>query len=66
MTETPRLTVGDPYSCPRCRTPHVIEQPLADRSTAERTHLYITCRGEQYFVGQVVPKSPASDGSPHE
>lgn len=46
------LAVGNPYPCPRCHTDHVIEQPYADRSTAERTHLYITCRGERYFVGQ--------------
>lgn len=53
-TRTPPLRPGDPYPCPRCRTPHVIEQPFQDRSTAERTHLYITCRGERYFVGQVI------------
>lgn len=52
MPET--LTVGAPYRCPRCHTDHVIEQPYADQSTAARTHLYITCRGEKYFIGQVV------------
>ena len=30
MPDTPLLTVGDPYRCPRCHTPHVIEQPFAD------------------------------------
>ena len=55
MTETARLQAGDPYPCPRCRTPHVVEQPYLDRSTAERTHLYVTCRGAHYFVG-VAPR----------
>jgi hypothetical protein len=53
MPEPVRLAVGEPYPCPRCHTPHVIEQPYADRSTAERTHLYVVCRGDRYFVGQV-------------
>jgi hypothetical protein len=34
-----------------CRQTHVVEQPYADRSTAEKMHLYVTCRGQQYFVG---------------
>jgi len=54
MPDTPPLRPGDPYRCPRCHTAHVIEQPYADRSTAERTHLYIPCRGNRYFVGQAV------------
>jgi len=55
MPAPARLQVGDPYACPRCRTPHVVEQPYRDRSTAERTHLYVTCRGAKYFVG-VAPR----------
>jgi hypothetical protein len=55
MPETARLNVGDPYPCPRCRTPHVVEQPYRERSTAERTHLYVTCRGDHYVVG-VAPR----------
>lgn len=47
------MKAGDAYPCPRCRTTHVVEQPYVYRSTAERGHLYVTCRGEQYFVGQV-------------
>jgi hypothetical protein len=42
MPEPPALHPGDPYYCPRCHTPHVIELQYADRSTAQRTHLYIT------------------------
>lgn len=49
------LQVGDAYSCPRCRQSHVVEQPYRDRSTAERSHLYVTCRGARYFVG-VAPR----------
>jgi len=55
MPETPRFQPGDPYPCPRCHTPHVVEQPYRDRTTAERTHLYVTCRGAKYFVG-VAPR----------
>ncbi len=57
MPDTP-LRPGDPYRCLRCHTDHVIEQPSADRTTAERNFLYITCRGERYFVGQVVAEHP--------
>lgn len=32
----------------------MVEQPYADRSTAERSHLYITCGGQRYFVGQAL------------
>lgn len=47
------LKAGDPYRCPRCRRPHVVEQPYAtSRTTAERLHLFITCGGGRYFVGQ--------------
>ncbi len=63
MAESPRrLTVGDPYPCPRCHVPHVVEQPYRDRSTAERTHLYITCRTDRYFVGQAVDAKRDSTG----
>jgi len=51
MPDTARLKAGDAYPCPRCRTPHVVEQPYLDRPTAERNHLYVTCRGAHYFVG---------------
>jgi hypothetical protein len=47
------MTAGDAYRCPRCHGTHVVEQPYADRSTAERSHLYVTCQGQRYFVGQV-------------
>jgi len=49
------LRSGDSYPCPRCGTPHLVEQPYLDRSTAERNHLYVTCRGAHYFVG-VAPR----------
>jgi hypothetical protein len=39
--------------CPHCRQWHVIEQPYADDSTAAQSHLYVTCRCDRYFVGQV-------------
>ena len=55
-----QLTAGDSYLCPRCHVPHVVEQPYRDRSTAERSHLYVTCRGAQYFVG-VAPRAPSED-----
>lgn len=58
MPETSPLAVGAPYYCSRCHTPHVTEQPYADRSTAQRTHLYITCRGEHYYVGQLAVERP--------
>jgi hypothetical protein len=45
------LAAGAAYRCPRCRTTHLIEQPYRDRTTAERDHLYVTCRGARYFVG---------------
>lgn len=51
MAEASALRAGDSYPCPRCRTPHVVEQPYLDRTTAERNHLYVTCRGDHYFVG---------------
>lgn len=47
------LQPGDRYSCPRCHQVHVVELPYADRSTAERLHLYVTCRDQRYFVGQL-------------
>jgi hypothetical protein len=46
---------GDPYRCPRCREVHLVEQPYADATTAAQHYLYVTCRGDQYFVGQVLP-----------
>jgi hypothetical protein len=45
--------VGKAIPCDRCGGVHVIERPYADRTTAERTHLYITCRGQRFFVGIV-------------
>lgn len=47
------MNAGDTYTCPRCRGTHVVERPYLDRTTAERGHLYVTCRGARYFVGQV-------------
>jgi hypothetical protein len=47
------LQPGDAYACPRCHTVHLVEQPYTDRTTAERFHLYVTCQGLKYFVGQV-------------
>ena len=49
-----RLKAGDPYPCPRCHVPHVVDQPYADSTTADRSHLYVTCQGQRYFVGQVI------------
>lgn len=46
--------VGTEVKCQRCQNLHVLEQPYADKTTAERTHVYVTCRGQRYFVGQVV------------
>lgn len=37
--------------CPHCHSFHVTERPFPDRTTAERDHLYITCKGKKYFVG---------------
>lgn len=54
MAALPHPKAGDPYACPRCHVPHVMDQPYRDRSTAERTHLYVTCQGQRYFVGQAV------------
>jgi hypothetical protein len=55
-----RLQAGDAYPCPRCRQPHVVTQPYRDRSTAERSHLYVTCGGQLYFVG-VAPRVETID-----
>jgi len=70
MPDALPLRPGDPYRCPRCHLDHVIDQPYADHSTAERTHLYITCRGARYFVGQVIEtprRAPGPTGaSPSE
>jgi len=41
MPDPVRMKAGDPYLCPRCHVPHVVDQPYRDRSTAERTHLYM-------------------------
>lgn len=60
MPEPPRLRAGDSYACPRCRRPHIVEQPYADRTTAEQRHLYVTCRGDQYFVG-IAPREDLKD-----
>ena len=47
-----RPGIGDP--APPDRDAADGGRPQADRSTAERTHLYITCRGDRYYVGQVI------------
>lgn len=55
---TTSLQPGDPYPCRRCSQVHVLEQPYAERTTAERLHLYVTCRGQRYFVGQLPVREP--------
>jgi RNase P subunit RPR2 len=61
MPDPTRLQAGDTYPCPRCRQPHVVEQPYRDRTTAERSHLYVTCRGAHYFVGVAARVDVESD-----
>lgn len=59
------LKVGDAYPCRRCHVPHVVIQPYADHSAAERSHLYITCQGQPYFVGIApsrVEREPGEEG----
>jgi hypothetical protein len=52
--------VGKEIPCRICGGRHVIERPYADSTTADRTHLYVTCRGQRYFIGQVADPEPAS------
>src|SRR5687767_7684065 len=52
------LKPGDSYRCPNCDQVHVVEQPYAQVTTAERIHLYVTCQGQRYFVGQVQASCP--------
>ena len=47
------LKPGDSNRCPHCYQDHIVEQSYAQVTTAERIHLYVTCQGQQYFVGQV-------------
>ena len=57
MRET--LRPGDSIPVPagmRCTSS---SYPYADRTTVERIHLYLTCRGGRYFVGQVVGQMPS-------
>ena len=60
--EPARLAAGDFYACPRCHMPHLVEQPFVERSTAERTHLYVSCQGAKYFVGQGMTARPERRG----
>jgi hypothetical protein len=46
------LQRGLEVHCPRCRQWHVVEQPYAAATTAEREYRYVTCGPHRYFVGQ--------------
>jgi hypothetical protein len=54
MRTFPDYKPGLTLHCNRCGGEHVVEQPY-DRTTTERIHLYVTCRGRRFFVGQVAP-----------
>jgi hypothetical protein len=49
------LELGDEVHCPHCQQWHPVVQLYADRSTAEKHHLYARCPGHLgwhiYFVG---------------
>ena len=47
------LQLGFEVHCPHCRRWHVVEQPYAMDSTAERGYLYVRCVKGQYFVRQI-------------
>lgn len=49
----PRLIPGELFRCPHCQRDHVVEQPYAAASTADREFMYVRCRGDLYFVGFV-------------
>lgn len=48
----PLMQAGDEQKCPRCGQWHVLEQRNAAGVTAyERTMLYVTCGGHQFYAG---------------
>lgn len=38
------MAAGDSYRCPRCHIDHVVEQPFAHATTAERPYLNAICQ----------------------
>jgi hypothetical protein len=60
------MQAGDEQHCPRCRAWHVLEQRHVEGVTAyERMMLYVTCRGERFYVGMIgqparLPTRPAA------
>jgi hypothetical protein len=59
--ETLHLGVGVELHCPHCGSWHPATVPYAGSTTAEQTHVYVTCAQGRFFVGTVgsVPRWPA-------
>jgi hypothetical protein len=50
---------GEEQHCPRCGEWHVLEQKRADsRVPYELSMLFVTCRGQLYFAGNIDRPSP--------
>src|SRR5262249_34457749 len=47
----------DEVRCPHCHLWHRVDQPYVHDSTAAKTQLYATCRGQQYYAGASIRRS---------
>ena len=52
-----QLQPGLEVHCVHCQQWHVVEQPYAASTTAERDHAYMTCGPHRYFAGQIGQES---------